>query len=115
MKTRQKKNNLYRNFTVALLLVDVYFASLIVLAKPCGTINRAPDRSYQQTAELPGYPTGTLLCVSESPRVNAMAYWFYRPLGWFLECREVVHLVHDPTQRPSHRGLWPPSDEGRMR
>ena len=95
---KPNKKTVYRNLVIIILLVDLYCGSFVILAKPCNNINRAPDDSYRETAKLPAYPNGTVLCVSESPKVNAIAYWFYRPLSLLIEYRGFAFFVYDPTK-----------------
>ena len=93
------KKHLYRRLVVVILLFDLYCISFFVLAKPCSNINKAPyDNGSTWKDGQPFAPGGTALCVSESPKINRVGYWFYYPVFKFLEYRSYIYFAYDPTK-----------------
>ncbi|MHC4271886.1 MAG: hypothetical protein ACYST2_06195 [Planctomycetota bacterium] len=89
-------------------LGNKYCISFFTLASPCKSINKAPyDLGIEETDGLPPAPGVTALCVSESPNINRVGYWFYYPVFKFLEHRHCIYFAYDPTKelykQPSNR------------
>jgi len=92
-----------RLFSV-LLILNLYVLSFLILANPCKKINRAPYDPWfpkypgPEKTDWPPAPGGTVLCVSENPKLNKIAYWFYLPLVKFLEWQAAADFAYDPTK-----------------
>jgi len=77
-----------------LILLNCYILSFILISEPSED-NRARDE-YWGTIVLEDkvvYPSGTLLCCSQSSRLNELCYWVYWPLHSFLSWRELIYFV----------------------
>ena len=102
MKQRSERSaSVYKRLVICFLIVDIYCLSFFVLAKPCKNINRATpsdEAMFRGSRDLPPFPSATVLCVSESPTINKIGFWIYRPIGWLLNNRGFALFVYDPTK-----------------
>jgi hypothetical protein len=92
-----------KRLVILFLVVDSYFLSFFLFAKPCANINRMlipPGKPYvyDEWEDLPDYPCCAVLCVSERPVVNRIGYVVYWPVHRFLAWRYLFAFAPDPTK-----------------
>lgn len=88
---------------VSLVIVNIYFISAFLVARPSEKFNRAIDNSTG-TIKIKDellYPKGTLLYFSENEKINNYCFRVYWPLCKFLESRELVYFQN--TQRKAEK------------
>lgn len=97
MKSKKNNHTFYKSGALSFFFLFLYICSFVLIAKPCQKINLALDQSWVDTAELPAYPNGTVLCASENVLINKIGYWVYWPIHRFMECRGIVYFAYDPS------------------